>query len=403
MRVAHWGFHSRRLRGRRSRIARGPWGARTARTDDGLRLMNMTHEQGRPVHGGLNIAELGTLGLHPDDVLDFSASINPLGPSPRAVEAARRANLSVYPDTECVRLREAIGDSLGVAPSRVLAGNGSTELIHLIARAFLDGKDTALSFVPTFGEYEAACRLQGVTPVALSPSDGFHWDVQAAIDRIATERPSVVFLCNPNNPTGVYLGELEMTRIADTLRGIGLLVLDEAYVSFVEDRWDSSHLLNMPNVVLLRSMTKDYALTGLRLGYILASEEVTERVRRFQYSWSVNSPAQAAGVAALSDPGHVERGREAVHAGRRFLSDAFASLGLECLPSAANFLLIRVGHATELRLDLLRRYKICVRDCTSFGLPEYIRVGIRVMDDNRKLVEALRQFLRARRDESRGR
>ena len=356
----------------------------------------MTHDQVRPVHGGLNIAELGTLGLRSEDVLDFSASINPLGPSPGAVEASQRVNFSAYPDSDCVELRNAIGSELGVEPSRILVGNGSTELIHLLARSFLSERSSAAVFTPTFGEYEAACRLQGVTPVALSPSDGFHWDVQAAIDRIETACPSVVFLCNPNNPTGVYLGERDVTRIADALQGAGLLILDEAYISFVDERWDSTPMLAMSNVSLLRSMTKDYALTGLRLGYMLASESVVERVKRFQYSWSVNAPAQAAGIAALSDPGHVERGREAVYTGKRFLSDAFASLGLKCLPSAANFLLIRVGQATELRLALLQRHRICVRDCTSFGLPEYIRVGIRGMEDNRKLVEALRQFFRTR-------
>lgn len=354
--------------------------------------MDLTHDQDRPVHGGLNITELGTLGLRPDDVLDFSASINPLGPSQLAVRAAREVTLSSYPDTECVRLKEAIGNRLGVDPSQILVGNGSTELIHLLARSFLGEQSVAVIFAPTFGEYEAACRLQGVTPIALSPSDGFHWDVQAAIDRITAERPSVVFLCNPNNPTGVYLGEQEVASIADALRDIGLLVLDEAYVSFVEDRWVS---LPMPNVVLLRSMTKDYALTGLRLGYMLASMDVIERVRRFQYSWSVNAPAQAAGIAALSDPEHVEKGREEVRSGRDYLQDAAHSLGIEYVPTTVNFLMMRVGDATGLRLKLLTEYRICVRDCASFGLPEYVRVGIRRMDDNRKLVEALKQVLQS--------
>ena len=357
--------------------------------------MDITHDRGRPVHGGLNISELETLGLHPEDVLDFSASVNPLGPSPLAVKAAREAILSSYPDTECVKLRETIGNLIGVDPSQILVGNGSTELIHLLARSFLSEQNVAVIFAPTFGEYEAACRLQGVTPIALSPSDGFHWDVQAAIDQMAIVRPTVVFLCNPNNPTGVYLGEQEVTRIADALRGIGLLVLDEAYASFVEDRWDSLHMLTMPNVVLLRSMTKDYALTGLRLGYMMASGGVIERVRRFQYSWSVNAPAQAAGVAALSDPKHVEKGREEVRSGRDYLQDAARSLGIEYVPTTVNFMMLRVGGATGLRLTLLAEYGICVRDCASFGLPEYIRVGIRCMDDNRKLVEALKQVLQS--------
>ena len=315
----------------------------------------MTFRFTRPTHGGLNSSELKSLGLRHEDALDFSISVNPLGPSPLAIKAANDANLATYPDTNCVQLRAAIGRAVNVTPDSILVGNGSTELIHLLARAFLPSDETALIFTPTFGEYEAACRLQKVSPVALSP-DGrrFQWDVQAAIDHIAAERPSVVFLCNPNNPTGVYLGEREVTRIAHALRGVGLLALDEAYVSFVDRSWDSTPLLAMSDVALLRSMTKDYALTGLRLGYMLASEEVVERVKSFQYSWSVNAPAQAAGIAALRDAEHVERGREAVREGKEYLKEAARSLGMELAPSAANFVTLRVGDATGLRLKLLK-------------------------------------------------
>ncbi len=271
--------------------------------------MDTTYRQARPVHGGLNIAELESLGLRTEDVVDFSASVNPLGVSARAMEAALNVNLAAYPDTDCIKLRDAIGIENNVEPSHILVGNGSTELIHLLARAFLSADDTVVVFAPTFGEYDAACRLQGVTPVALSPSDnGFRWDLRAALDLIANLRPAVVFMCNPNNPTGVYLQEEDARGVAEALRGYGLLVLDEAYVSFVEERWDSIPLLAMSNIVLLRSMTKDYALTGLRLGYMMASEDVIEGVKRFQYSWSVNALAQAAGVAAMSDQEHIEKG-----------------------------------------------------------------------------------------------
>ena len=360
--------------------------------------------QGRPVHGGLNVAELESLGLRPEEVIDFSASINPLGPSLRALEAAQSVYLGAYPDPDCLKLREAIGEVLGVEPARVLPGNGSTELIHLLARAYLGPKDTAIIFAPTFGEYAAACRIQGVTPVTVFPPTleiaerPFHWDLPGALESIAVLRPSVVFLCNPNNPTGVYLGHDEVASIAGALQGIGLLVLDEAYVSFVDQPWDSTPLLRSVtsdggNVALLRSMTKDYALTGLRLGYMLASEEIVERVRSFQYSWSVNAPAQAAGIAAIADREQVQKGREAVREGKEFLLKTARSLGLECAPCAANFLLLKVGRADELRRQLLTRHKVCVRDCASFGLPEYIRVGIRTMDDNRILADALKQVL----------
>ena len=362
----------------------------------------MEGTQGRPVHGGLNFGELKSLGLRPEEVTDFSASINPLGPSPRALEALRGVNLAAYPDPECLELRRAIGDSVGVDTECILPGNGSTELIHLLARAFLSPDDAALIFSPTFGEYEAACLVEGVEPVSVLPpaNDGeclpFVWDLSAARALMDAHSPSLVFLCNPNNPTGVYLDRAEIEQIAEALPEGGLLVLDEAYVSFVDERWDSTPLLAMGNIALLRSMTKDYAVTGLRLGYLMAPKGIIRRVRAFQYSWSVNSAAQAAGVAALADGDHVNRGREAAHEGKEFLVDTARSLGLEYTRSAANFLLLRVGEATGLRHELLIRHRVCVRDCTSFGLPDYIRVGVRTMEDNRRLAAALREVLAKR-------
>ena len=158
----------------------------------------MDYRHGRPVHGGLDVAELDSLGLAMSDVLDFSVSVNPLGPSRGTLQAAQSVNLGAYPDPDCVRLRNAIGREVGIEPDRILAGNGSTELIHLIARALLGSGDTAAVFAPTFGEYAAACHLQGVAPTMLSSDGtGFRWDVPAALDTIAKLRPAVVFLCNP--------------------------------------------------------------------------------------------------------------------------------------------------------------------------------------------------------------
>ena len=357
----------------------------------------------RPVHGGLNFGELASLGIRPDDVIDFSASINPLGPSDRVLDAARNVNLASYPDPECLDLREALADSLGVSPGNVLPGNGSTELIHLLARAFLTPENSALIFAPTFGEYVAACRTEGVEPETIGPSrtipgpGQFRWDLSTAVQRIEELSPALVFLCNPNNPTGVYLSEGEIRLVADSLRGVGILVVDEAYVAFVEDRWSSLDLLSLGNVVLLRSMTKDHAVTGLRLGYLLATGDNIGSVRRFQYSWSVNSAAQAAGIAALAEPEHVEMGRKTVSEGKAHLAEVAGSIGVECTQGAANFILLKVGRAHDVRLSLLIEHQICVRDCTSFGLPEYIRVGIKTMNENRKLAEALRQVMASRR------
>ena len=357
----------------------------------------LSHE--RPVHGGLNLAELETLGLDPREVIDFSVSVNPLGPSPQVLKAIQCPELATYPDPDCIELRRAISSHSGVDVERIVAGNGSTELIHLLARALLGPDGSAVIFAPTFGEYAAACRLQGVETVAVSASgEGFAWNLGEARDMIASLRPKVVFLCNPNNPTGVYLSEDEVRSIARALGNSGLLVLDEAYLPFAHDDWDSLDILSMGNVALLRSMTKDHALTGLRLGYLLASEDVASIVRKFQYSWSVNSLAQVAGLAALVDPNHVVMGRAIVKQGKEHLRKVALSLGLECPPSAANFLLLRVGQATKVRRRLLTQHGVCVRDCTSFGLPEYIRVGVRTMDENQALVQALRNVIPAGTD-----
>ena len=349
----------------------------------------------RPVHGGLNLAELRALGLGAAEVLDFSASINPLGVSPAVTEALRHLDLAAYPDPECRELRDALGERLGVQADRILIGNGATELIHLIARALLRSADAAAIFTPTFGEFQAACRLQGVAPVLIAPAEGrtFRWDLPAAARLIAALRPSLLFLCNPNNPTGTYLGADDLEAIAAALGDAGLLVLDEAYAPFVERRWDAARLLRRGNVALLRSMTKDHALTGLRLGYLLSSRAVVERVRRFQHSWSVNAAAQAAGVAALADGAHVARGREAVRRGRSYLTQELGRLGLSCTEASANFLLAGVGAAAALRLRLLREHRVCVRDCASFGLPDHVRIGVRRMADCRRLAGALRQVL----------
>lgn len=339
------------------------------------------------------------MGLRAEEVTDFSASINPLGPSRFALEAAWHVNLAAYPDPDCLDLRRAIGNSLDIDPGKVLPGNGSTELIHLLARAFLAPDDNVLIFAPTFGEYVAACRAEGVEPVSLLPQDAgqpetrFRWDIPWAIGSIVGHVPAMAFLCNPNNPTGVYLTEGDVRSVAQALQGSGLLVLDEAYLPFVNESWDSRSLLSLGNVVLLRSMTKDYALTGLRLGYLLATEDIVRRVRRFQYSWSVNAAAQAAGIAALADCEHVEKGSSVVHEGKEYLRQVASDLNIECPPAAANFLLLNVGCGREVREALLVQHRICVRDCTSFGLPEYIRIGVRSMDDNRRLAEALERVL----------
>ena len=385
----------------------------------------------RPVHGGVRPADLRALGLKPEDVLDFSASISPIGPPVGTWEAMAGVDLSAYPDPECLELREALSRRLSgsadvssapgkpeaVPIERILVGNGSTELIHLLVRAFLSpprpgAANCALLFTPTYGEYSGACRLAGAPVINFDADNSppFHWDLAEAVRRIDLERPGLVFLCNPNNPTGVYLDEGDVQMLAGAVAGYGgLLALDEAYLSFVTDptenvapypvrgrlnpmgsvpRWDSLGLVDGGKVVLLRSMTKDYALTALRLGYAVASEDVIAALAALQPDWSVNGMAQAAGIAALADAGYLDRARAAMERSRDFLTSRLGELGFTVHPSSANYLLVEVGDGAQWRERLIRR-GLFVRDCASFGLPSCIRIGIRPLADCQRLADAM--------------
>lgn len=348
------------------------------------------------MHGSIQPSELRALGLKPEDLLDFSASISPIGPPEGVWDAIRSVNLGTYPDPECLELREAISrhvstPSRQIPIERIFVGNGSTEIFHLLARTYLSPSRTALLMTPTYGEYAGACNLAGAKVLAFEADlkGDFCWDIAAASSLISAEQPDIVIVCSPNNPTGVYLGRQEVETLAKAASDAGsLLVVDEAYLSFVAQPWDSLELLEQSNVMLVRSMTKDYAQTALRLGYALASEEVVSRLRAYQPDWSVNSLAQKAGISALEDAGYLPKARNAVFAAKKYLIEELAALGLEVPHSEANFLLIKVGDAPKWR-SLLLANGMVVRDCTSFGLPEYIRVGIRAMDDCQRLVTAL--------------
>ena len=339
------------------------------------------------VHGGLDAGELRSLGLAPDQVLDFSANINPLGPSKGVREAVASADLASYPDRESLALREALAGRLGVALDNLLVGNGSTELIHLLARWRLQPGDPCLVFTPTFGEYAAAAVTAGAEVHCLPALEAqcFRWSIEVALRTINEVRPALVFLCNPNNPTGVYLDREAVERLAATVGPDAVLVLDDAYAPLADCPWDSLPLLGLGNVAILRSMTKDHAIAGVRLGYLAAQPEVVAGAHELPHAWSVNALAQAAGLAALEDEGHVEAARVVILGAKAYLRGELDALGLAVTPSAANFLLVKVDAPASLRTALLRR-GVAVRDCSSFGLPEHIRIAMRRPEECARLV-----------------
>jgi threonine-phosphate decarboxylase len=344
------------------------------------------------VHGALSFRELRTLGLRPDDVLDFSANINPYGPSSAVREALASVPLDRYPDGECLDLRAALVESLRVSADRVLPGNGASELIWLAALAFVRPGDRVLVLGPTYCEYARAAGLMGarVTTWQAREETGFALEPAEIAGCMESLRPQVVFLCNPNNPTGVALPAEAIAAWARQ-HPRALVVVDEAYLPFAAGL-GSALAVAGENVLVLRSLTKDFGLAGLRLGCAVGSESLIAPLRQAQPPWSVNALAQAAGVAALRDLAHRQDSLERLGRAKGELVAGLSRLGLPPVPSATHFFLLPVGDGAAFRQALLSR-GVLIRDCTSFGLPAHVRIATRRPEENERLLATIREVV----------
>lgn len=341
-------------------------------------------------HGSVGIDEMSALGTAADAVIDFSVCTNPFGPSPKVLQALRSVDISRYPDPEATSLRCAIADRLALSPSNIFVGNGTSEIILLLAVAYLSPGDTAYIVGPTYGEYERAARIAGANVIthAAKAEDGFAVDMAKLGEEIESASPRAIFICNPNNPTGMYFDPSDLEGLFSQFED-ALFVLDEAYISFVQGGRSCAGLLPRDNLAVLHSMTKEHALAGLRLGYCAGSPTIIEDLRKVAPPWSVNSMAQAAGVAALQDKEHLTRSLDLTAEAKVFLTAALEEEGFKVYPSAANFFLVQIGDGAEFRRRLMTS-GICVRDCASFGLPEFIRIGVRTLPECERLVEAMK-------------
>ncbi|MBI2850634.1 MAG: histidinol-phosphate aminotransferase family protein [Chloroflexi bacterium] len=343
-------------------------------------------------HGSVDYAELKTLGLTPENVIDFSVCSNPYMLPPDLSNMCDAAALSRLPDSQATEFRECLAGKLGVSPANLLAGNGSTELIHLVALTYFGNGDSVLILEPTFGEYAVACQISGATVMRqwAGKETKFAHRIEETIDLIKRVRPKGIFICNPNNPTGRYLSRREIESVLDASPD-SLLVLDEAYVGFVEKKWSSLDLISRDNLVITRSMTKDYALGGLRLGYAVAHRQIIETLRRVAQPWNVNIVAQRAGVVVLDETGALERSQQQIREAKQFLVRELTRLGFTPLPSETHYFLVKVANPKEFRTVLLRQ-GLLIRDCASFGLPEYVRIAARTMPENERLIATIKKI-----------
>jgi histidinol-phosphate aminotransferase len=322
--------------------------------------------------------------------IKLASNENPLGPSPKAVEAIRRSadQINRYPDGASFALRSALAERLGVSGEQLVFGCGGDEILELIAKTVIGPGDEVVYAWPSFAMYPIVTQGMGAkgVPVPLTPDFVHDLDAMAAA---VTERTRIVMVCNPNNPTGTSVGAEAFDRFVDALSPDVILAIDEAYFEFVRrpDRPDVLSLLSRrPGTLVLRTFSKIYGLAGVRIGYGICDVEFASYLERARHPFNVNSLAEIAALAALDDEEHVRRTLEINETGIEYLTTELARLGIETWPTDANFLLARIGESVY---EALLREGVIVRPMAGFGLADHVRISIGLPEENERLIKAL--------------
>lgn len=347
----------------------------------------LSYEPGKPVE---DLAR--ELGIEPEEIIKLASNENPLGPSPKARQAMEEAlgRAHFYPDGGAYYLREAIAEKTGLTMKHVILGSGSNEIIEFIGHAYLQPNDEIVVAEHSFAVYRLMAQLFGAKVIDV-PDPGFVHDLDAMLAAITT-RTKEVFIANPNNPTGTMVFQEAIDRFMERVPPHVMVVFDEAYYEFLDEAPDVLQYVRAGrNVVVLRTFSKIQGLANLRIGYGLAAPEIIEVLQKTRQPFNTNGIAQAGALAGLGDGAHMEETRRVTKEGRNFLQSEFLAMGLEYVPSYANFVLVRVGDGKKIFEALLRR-GIIVRAMGSYGLPEWIRVSVGTMPQNKAFMTALREL-----------
>ncbi len=347
-------------------------------------------------HGG-NIYEVAKkYGLKEEEILDFSSNINPLGISKKALKGLKDnlKHIVRYPDSNSTKLRETIGRYHSINPENILVGNGATALIHHIPRVLRPKR--VLMPVPTFSEYESACKASGakIKYLKLEEADDFRIDEEKLIHCL--DNAGLLFLCNPNNPTGRLLPRKDILRIVDEAQKKDVIVvLDEVFIDYAERESLIKDAARKKNLIVLRAFTKFFAMPGLRLGYLAANNELIKRLKQTIGPWPVNSLAQAAGVISLSDKAYIKNSICYVKKEAEFLLKGLSMIdGLTPFPTTTNFILVKIknyGLDVPMLYNILAKKGILIRDCSNFGLGnKFFRIAVRKRRENIRLLNELK-------------
>ena len=344
------------------------------------------YEPGKPIEETAR-----ELGIDPSEIVKLASNENPLGASPKAIQVMRAAleNAHLYPEGSGFCLTRAIAAKLGLKPENVILGNGSNEIIEFLGHAFLNQGDDVITCQYAFIVYKLLATAFSVRTIE-TPSPDYQQNLYATLEAI-TPRTRLIFVPNPNNPTGTLVSQRAidhfMSHVPDTI----IVVFDEAYFEFLDDSPDTlRYVRERRNVVVLRTFSKIHGLAGLRIGYAVAPSEIIEVLHKTRQPFNVNSIALAGALAALDDEGHLRETKRVVDEGRAYLQEQFAEMHIPFVPAVANFVMVNVGDGCAVFEKLLKR-KIIVRPLKGYGLPDWVRISVGTMEGNKKLIAALRE------------
>lgn len=333
------------------------------------------------------------LGLDPSDIIKLASNENPLGPSPKAVEAMQAAaeGVNIYPDGGGYRLRTAIAEKFGLERENIILGNGSNEIIELIGHGFLDPGDNVIAAEHAFVVYKLMATLFGAETIEI-PDPGFVHDLDAMADAI-TPKTKKIFIANPNNPTGTLVGQDAIERFMDRVPEHVMVIFDEAYYEFLHEPPDTMRYVKEGrNVVIMRTFSKIQGLAGLRIGYGITTPAIAEVLQKCRQPFNTNAIAQAGAIAGLADDEHQQRTRDLNDEGLEYLQGAFEEMGLEYVPSYANFVLVKVGDGDAV-FDAMLKKGVIIRAMRGYKLPEWVRISVGTMPQNERCIATLKEVL----------
>ena len=348
------------------------------------------YQPGRPIE---EVAR--ELGLERDEVIKVASNENPLGPSPLAVEAMKTAvtQSHLYPDGNAFYLKNKLAAKLGVEPANLILGNGSNEIIEFVSHALLGPGDEIVVSQYCFAIYPLVAMIMGAKVNAVPAVEHGH-DLPAMLEAI-TPATRIVWVANPNNPTGTLAKPTDVRTLVEQVPDDVLLVMDEAYYEFLEEPVDLLPLVRSnekPNLLLMRTFSKIYGLAGLRIGYGIGHPDFVSALEKVRQPFNTNSVAQAGAIAALDDDAHLVSTRSTNAEGLNFLEAACTDQGIEFVPSYANFVMVRVGDGQAV-FEALQRQGVITRPMGGYGLPEWIRLSIGTPEENKRAAESLNAAL----------